>query len=432
MVMSDSPSGSFTRREFVERAGALGLAVALPGAAVSRAQAAPAVPATIAVSGAQWGVSTAFIGATEGNVRFDVADLEDAGVSTYRIYGGMSRWEWQDDDGVYGEPTIDQIKADPNVVNWNWWDDAMTNPPNGSDYWWSGDSGIWQGNARTIFSSLAAHGIRPVLTIRNRDNNGNPGWSPNPPVTNADWNEWWEHVFATVYWLNVRNDYRVDDFEVHNEPNNRGQGWGGTEAQYFELVQYTHDAIDWVYRNFLPGRAYHVYAPVTSGGSSWPLDALQQVAGFFDSVDIHDYSSDITDYFHLLRLERLQRRLPELPGPGRRRRDEAVELLRLPPCAAGSPGRPSHSPGVDEHREPARDRDRGRRRALVPARREQRRPHDLRARRRSLSVADERDRHHVALRRDAPRRRRRQSDAGERPHDVPDPGHGRRAAPVLD
>ncbi|NJM63444.1 MAG: hypothetical protein HC849_30005, partial [Oscillatoriales cyanobacterium RU_3_3] len=27
------------------------------------------------------------------------------------------------------------------------------------------------------------------------------------PRTEADWNEWWEHVFATVYWLNVRNDY---------------------------------------------------------------------------------------------------------------------------------------------------------------------------------------------------------------------------------
>jgi hypothetical protein len=116
---------------------------------------------------------------------------------------------------------------------------------------------------------LKAAGIRPVLTIRNRDNNGNPPWSPNPPVTAADWNEWWEHVFATVYWLNVRNDYRVDDFEVHNEPNNRGQGWGGTEADYFELVRYTRDAIDSVFSTYLAGRAYHVYAPVTSGGSSW-------------------------------------------------------------------------------------------------------------------------------------------------------------------
>src|SRR6266542_124433 len=62
--------------------------------------------ATIAVSGTQWGTSTCYFGATEGNVRFAVADLQDAGVSTYRVYGGMSRWEWQDDDGAYGAPSI--------------------------------------------------------------------------------------------------------------------------------------------------------------------------------------------------------------------------------------------------------------------------------------------------------------------------------------
>jgi hypothetical protein len=252
--------------------------------------------ATITVSGVQSAVGTCHIGATEGNVRFDAADLQDAGVNTYRIYGGMSRWEAQDDDGIYGLPSIAEIKANPDVVNWAWWDEIMTSPPGGSDYWWSGDKNLWQGNARTIFQSLKDAGIRPVLTIRNRDNNKNPSWSPNPPVTEADWNEWWEHVFATVYWLNVRNDYRVDDFEVHNEPNNRGQGWGGTQADYFELVKRTKDAIDFVYRTYLPGRAYHVYAPVTSGGSDWPLAALQQIPEFFDSVDIHNYSGDITGY----------------------------------------------------------------------------------------------------------------------------------------
>jgi hypothetical protein len=257
--------------------------------------AAAASAATVTVSGSQWGTSTCFIGATEGNVRFEVSDLQDAGITTYRIYGGMSRWEAQDDDGVYGSPTIAQIKTDPNVVNWAWWDDVMTNPPDGSDYWWSGEPGTtWQGNARTIFSALKLAGVRPVLTIRNRDNNGNPAWSPNPPTTAADWNEWWEHVFATVYWLNVRNDYRVDDFEVHNEPNNRGQGWGGTEADYFELVKQTKDAIDFVYHTYLPGRTYHVYAPVAGG--DWPNDALQQIPSYFDSVDVHNYSGDITSY----------------------------------------------------------------------------------------------------------------------------------------
>jgi hypothetical protein len=283
-----------TRPSALRRACAAVAALVLPLALTAAGRPDPA--ATIAVSGTQWGTSTCHFGATEGNVRFAVADLQDAGVSTYRVYGGMSRWEWQDDDGAYGAPSIDQIKADPNAVNWAWWDAAMTSPPNGSDYWWSGTDNLWQGSAATIFGELRTAGIRPVLTIRNRDNNGNPTWSPNPPRTTADWNEWWEHVFATVYWLNVRNDYRVDDFEVHNEPNNQGQGWGGTQADYFELVKATKDAIDYVYRTYLPGRSYHVYAPVTTGGSDWPLAALQQIPDAFDTVDIHNYSSDISGY----------------------------------------------------------------------------------------------------------------------------------------
>jgi hypothetical protein len=130
-----------------------------------------AASATITVSGTPWGVSTCYIGATEGNVRFNVADLQDAGLNTYRIYGGMSRWERQDDDGVYGSPSIDAIKANPNLVNWTWWDNIMTTP-NGSDYHWSGEPGItWQGNARTIFQYRRYH-IRPA-DLGNVDNNIN-------------------------------------------------------------------------------------------------------------------------------------------------------------------------------------------------------------------------------------------------------------------
>jgi hypothetical protein len=181
---------------------------------------------TIRVSGTQWGISTCDIGATEGNVRFAIADLQNAGITTYRLYGGMSRWEWQDDDGVYGWPTIAEIKANPDVINWSWWDQAMTNPPQGSDYWWSSAGTVWQGNARTILSALQTAGIRPILTLRNVDNFGHPAWAQplNPPNTPADWHEWWEHVFATVYWLNVRNNYQVNDFQVHNEPNSSKQG----------------------------------------------------------------------------------------------------------------------------------------------------------------------------------------------------------------
>ena len=175
----------------------------------------------------------------------------------------------------------------------------MTTPPDNSDYWWSGAPGTtWQGNARTIFQTLKEAGIRPVLTIRNVDNNRDPAWAAqlNPPDSTADWNEWWEHVFATVYWLNVRNDYRVDDFEVHNEPDNDEQGWDGTQEDYFALVEQTSDAIHYVYTTYLPGRTYHIYAPVTTGGSSWVNDSLQEIPASFDSVDIHNYNSNITGY----------------------------------------------------------------------------------------------------------------------------------------
>jgi hypothetical protein len=188
---------------------------------------------TLNVAETPSGISTRYIGAVEGSFNFDVNDLKDLGINTYRIYGGMSRWEAKDDDGVYGKPTIAEIKANPNRVNWKWWDQVMTYPSGGSDYSWSGQPNqVWKGNARTIFSTLKQAKIRPVLTIRNTDNLWNPAWALqlNPPRTPEDWNEWWAHVFATVYWLNVRNDYQVDEFEIHNEPDNRDQGWGGNQA----------------------------------------------------------------------------------------------------------------------------------------------------------------------------------------------------------
>lgn len=258
---------------------------------------------TIKVYGPQWGVSTRYIGAVEGNINFDLNDLQDLGINTYRIYGGMARWEAEDDDSVYGWPSIAEIKTNPNIINWAWWDTVMTSPPNGSDYWSSGAAGTtWQGNARTIFNTLKQAGIRPVLNIRNVDSSWNPAWAQqlNPPRTKADWNEWWEHVFATVYWLNVRHNYQVDEFEIHNEPEHRDQGWGGTQADYFELVKVAKDAIDHVYKTYLPGRTYYIHAPIAVSGSNWPLHALQQIPTYFDSISIHDYASDISDYTQLV------------------------------------------------------------------------------------------------------------------------------------
>ncbi len=276
-----------------------GLALAATVAMVSVTQASGPATATITVSGAPEGQSECHIGANEGDQYFNINDLTDLGINTYRMYGGMSRWEWQDDSSTFGSPTIAQIEANPDVINWPWWDAAMnaTAPTqNGSDYWWTGDSNVWKGSAATIFGTLQAHNIRPVVVLRNVDNNDNPSWAYtqlDPPNTTAGQNEWWEHVFATVYWLNVRNNYNVNDWEVHNKPNNDGQGWEGTEADYFNFVQLTKSAIDYVYQTYLPGRTYHVYAPVTTGGSSWPNDALLQVGSYFDSMDVHNYSGNI-------------------------------------------------------------------------------------------------------------------------------------------
>ena len=260
--------------------------------------------ATVTVSGTQWGVSSCYIGATEGNVNFNINDFTDLGINTYRVYGGMSRWEQQDDDGVFGSPTIAQIKANPSVINWAWWDNAITNPPNGTDYWWSGTTGLWQGSAATMLGALHNAGVRVVMTLRNVDNNNNPAWAEqqlNPPNTTAGQNEWWEHVFATVYELDVRNNFGIDDWEVHNEPDNSSQGWGGTLTDYENFVNLTSDAIKYVYATYLPGRTPHIYAPVTTGGSSWPNSVMQAVPGAFDSVDVHDYNSDITSYVTTVR-----------------------------------------------------------------------------------------------------------------------------------
>jgi hypothetical protein len=282
------------------------------GVAAARASARPASAAAalrsakIIASGRQLGVSTRYIGANEGNVRFDISDLTDLGINTYRIYASMARWEWRNPYPVYGRPTIEEIKANPNVIDWAWWDNVMTNPPGGSDYWSSRGSTLWRGNARAIFGGLRDVGIRPVLALRNVNTmriagRFQPAWAPNPPVTAADWNVWWGYVFSLVYWLNVRNRYNVDDFEVQNEPNNRTQGWGGSEEQYLQLVRSTDDAIRYVYERYLRGRAYHVYAPVTTTGSKWPRDALREAARSFDSLDIHDYNSDISGYVREVR-----------------------------------------------------------------------------------------------------------------------------------
>src|SRR5215469_10756018 len=138
---------------------------------------------TLTVSGTQEGVTSAFLGANEGSSQFNVNDLVDLGINSYRIYGGMSRWEPTNAESTYGSPTIAQIEANPAVINWAFFDNIFTNPPAGSDYSWSASTGIPPVSAATIISDLNASNITPIVVLRNVDNNGHPFWAPNPPTT---------------------------------------------------------------------------------------------------------------------------------------------------------------------------------------------------------------------------------------------------------
>lgn len=296
------------RRDFLKLATAVPTAGLLSSAGMAAAHADgedAALMATIKVFGDQWGRSTRYIGANRGVTNFNIADFYDLGINTYRFYGGMGPWEYLDDDGTFGNPTITDIKADPQVINWAWWDEIFTNPPEGSPFWYATEPGVgWKGNSRKIFGDLKNAGVKPVVSLRVQNAQIKPDWAAalNPPNTPQGRNEWWEHVFAVVYWMNVRNDYRVDDWEIGNEPNHAGQGWAGiaTEDDYWEFVKLTADAIDYVYQRYLPGRSYRKYAPVSAGASvneagekwGWIKDALAKVPQYFDCVDYHDFSDD--------------------------------------------------------------------------------------------------------------------------------------------
>ena len=252
---------------------------------------APAEPttaeATITVSPQQWGVSTQYIGGTEGDSHFDLCDFVDSGVNTLRIYGDMSRFENVDDDGVYGSPSVAEIEANPNVIPWKRWDEVMDSAYSPHVVRPEGQPQVtW----RSVFADLKRAGVRPVVSLRNRDTNLNPAWIAAVPRSEPDWNEWWEYCFAMAYWLNVRNDYRVDDFEVLNEPDNAPQqGWLGTREEYGGMVEKANDAIAHVYRTYLPGRSYHVHAPATSG-PAWVPGVLADVGDHFNTLNLHNYA----------------------------------------------------------------------------------------------------------------------------------------------
>jgi hypothetical protein len=210
--------------------------------------------------------------------------MVDCGINCYRLYTDMNRTENSDDNGVYGSPSIAEIKANPAIINWTWWNTALAN----ASWWWYAPA------FGGYIEDLKAHGIEPIICLRNKDGEGRPAWSP--PQNNwndADWNEWWEFCFAIAYWCNVRNSFGVTRFEVHNEPDLSSQGWSGTEAQYVELVDKATDAVR--FANSIAGLPACIHAPVVANySSSYVHTILNSADGSVDVVDYHTYDTNVS------------------------------------------------------------------------------------------------------------------------------------------
>jgi hypothetical protein len=280
--------------------GLLGVAVVALVGGTMTSQARPAGGGgayTVTVSSTTDGTTESTIGANEGCARFNVSDLTDAGFTNYRIYAGMSRVEPQDDDGVFGSPSIAQIESGgPSTINWTQWNTEFTRS---DGYFWTGCSPTpsVQVSLQSMLSALKANNIKPIIVLRPVDNNGGPSWASalNPPTTAAAQNEWWEFAYAWVYYADVTLGLNIDDWEVHNEPDNSSQGWGGTEQDYMDFTRLTSDAIHYVYSHYLPGRTPKVYAPVSTHANNWISDSLNVNDDVIDVVDWHRYGPPLAE-----------------------------------------------------------------------------------------------------------------------------------------
>ena len=258
--------------------------------------------AWIAVSKSVIGKTTQYIGATEGGF-FDIDDLADCGITTYRIWIGMSDVEYCDDNDPrgydwgcdqtgntqYGLPISDTIKADPDTIDWEGWDVHINDP---SYRWRTGynpDTALGD-----MVGLLMEKNILPVLCLRNRDQFDWPDWAPEPAFDEDAVNEWWQYCFAVAYWFNVRHDLGVTHFEIHNEPDLSAQGWHGSQAQYVTLIQVARDAIRAA--NDIAGINTVILAPVESQ-SPFPR-TYSYFAGVFDDADTEIDAADF-HWYHM-------------------------------------------------------------------------------------------------------------------------------------
>jgi hypothetical protein len=243
------------------------------------------------VSGSPWGKSTKYMGVNGyASVKPEVWD--DLGFNTYRISVRMDRFEPEDDNPPYGSPSIEQIKAAKTetelakLIDWSKWDSNFGTGSRGVNIVMT---------YKKQFAYLAQRSIRALLHVRTR-NPKRPQWAPMPPFDQKDRAEIWEYCFSVAYWINVRNDFGVDDYEVGNEPDHPDNGWVHSEEDYLVYMQLMKDALEYCYTTFLPGREYRLYAPVCCEPCSSFIAAVNEEApDRFDHYSFHYYN-----YFPLM------------------------------------------------------------------------------------------------------------------------------------
>ncbi len=225
----------------------------------------------IVVGALPMGVSTQYMGLTVVPNLYDFQVFNDLGVNTNRIFSNVEDFEPVDDNGIYGRPTINEVKGNIDIIPWTTWDNAISSK-----------------GMKTYLDKAQANHIKVILNLKSNAN----GWMANIPKTPEDDNEWWEHCAALAYWLNVRNDYKIDDYQLLNEPDQGiGQEFTGTKEDYVRLARLTKDALDFVYSHFLPGRKYETYGPVVSWANDWISDVLTNGGNLLSTVDFHEYAS---------------------------------------------------------------------------------------------------------------------------------------------
>ncbi len=234
----------------------------------------------IVVEALPMGVSTQYMGVTIVPKLYDFNVFNDLGINTTRIFSSVEDFEPVDDNGIYGKPSIEEVKGNIDIIPWTTWDNAISS--NGM---------------KTFLDDAKVNNIKVILNLRIGAN----GWMSNIPKTPEDDNEYWEHCAALAYWLNVRNDYKIDDYQLFNEPDQGiGQDFTGTKEDYVRIARLTKDALDFVYSHYLPGRKYETYGPVVSWANDWISDVLTKGGNLLSNVDFHQYASktQFTDAIH--------------------------------------------------------------------------------------------------------------------------------------